>query len=653
MAGLIFYFFTSLGFSLFFPGKDGNRFPMAGTNLLAGYCLSTIFLFIFAAVAGFDNQTAVFLVLAMAAAGMVHGIRKWWTGDRRFHFVLSPAFLLFVAGGATIAALGGIDYLPTTNDEFTNWLGAARLIHFAGDFDAAKGTLNHAGYPPGWRLLLMAPWQVGGRVDAGLSAAAPFVLHAIVIALIYDLVRYWLSSRLGLEDGHSTLYSWGVVLLFLAAQGMGRLWPLYLLIEPPQVYTYGAFLVLLVAIASGAERERQLWLTAGLTLALSFLFKVAAIGLLAGVLAVLLIQSRFWRKPLVGILNDSGINTVLVSAPFLVVAVAWHQLAPPAPGCFGAPASAIENLLAAGGTRNATDLSWRMGSAIWEYVAEYKIGLTVPAVIGMALAFVFGKARGALLAFCVFAAVYFLALYLFHLYCWGDYEYARLESIPRYARVVVQALHALGIVLLVFVFIEGGSDAWKSRIGGLLRARLVLAIGLTLVALLGALQVFEISRTVIDVSKRSIWGIDPRIAEMKSAAAFIERQRQRFSWNTPHLLIINQDFDGTSWKYAFYFAQGRSAAGKDERYTVHRTVSWSPQPKNIWQTETSAAALAETFLAADVIWPIRTDEFVENALRKAGVDPTCVVDLAGKAIVRRVDGSTVSFQCIAKDEAVP
>ena len=245
MLGLTFYSFAAYGFGAFVPRIQVPGMNDFGIGLVFGYSVLTALLFLLISVAGLEIQSSIYVLLLLALAGIAIRIRRRAAAPLLRDMLTHPGLVLTLVGAVSIVANGGIDYLPTSSDDFSNWIGVSRQIHAAGEFDVIRGSLNHPGYTPGWRFLLLAPWQMGGEALPGLSAAAPFVFHVAVTAMVFDLIVYAFREHLEISAKRAQLYSWAVILLYLAAEAMGRLWTLYLLIEPPQIYSYVAVFLFL------------------------------------------------------------------------------------------------------------------------------------------------------------------------------------------------------------------------------------------------------------------------------------------------------------------------------------------------------------------------------------------------------------------------
>jgi len=128
MTGLLFYACCSLGLGWLIPGQIVAGHRQIGIDFLVGYCLVTILLFTFAVVFGLDLDVSIYLIMAAASAGILWRLRDFRdsTLDHGYWPRFHPLPVLIGLGAACIMVNGGIDYLPTTNDEFTSWIGNSR-----------------------------------------------------------------------------------------------------------------------------------------------------------------------------------------------------------------------------------------------------------------------------------------------------------------------------------------------------------------------------------------------------------------------------------------------------------------------------------------------------------------------------------------------
>jgi len=411
MLGLIYFSTASFGLGALLPRMRYVEFGETGMRMIFGYAILILLLFFLHVLLRIDLSTTCRTIFYLAAICAV--LRGIWLRDVvRPAVLLHPGVAFIGVGVICIFANGGINYLPTTNDEITNWLGVSEIIHFVGDFVVARPGLNHAGYVPGWRLLLLAPWQFSGAVSPGMSAAAAYVPHVAVTALLFDIIVHQLRVNFSLNDTKAWLWAWAVVLLFLAAEGFGRLWPLYLLIEPPQIHFYAATFMLLITAEFAEAPRRYLFAVCGIVLAAAYLLKAAAITLVAGVGAYFLWQCiSDWRQRTFELKNTLIAGSLLL-LPVAIVMAAWSRF-PADAGLINSPFNIFSEFLQP--IPHFADMAVHLFSAVFQYTINYKFILLLAALVGMATAWMVGSSRRTIFACFVFCCVYFLARFVFHL----------------------------------------------------------------------------------------------------------------------------------------------------------------------------------------------------------------------------------------------
>ena len=244
---------------------------------------------------------------------------------------------------------------------------------------------------------------------------------------------------------------------------------------------------------------------------------------------------------------------------------------------------------------------------------------------------------------CGFAAIYLVSLYWYHLSCFGEFYFSRLNSIERFTRVVLQPLHALGLL----GFYIGGPFLVQGRISSNRRIPLLIrtAIVATVVAL-GGLQVQQVSRSLEDITTRKYQSVDPRLAEVRAASMFV---KNTFPAESPPPLVqfISQGTDMDILGYARYYALGGSSGRPSIHYRTAPKVSWSSgDPSNTWQFQASEKELLRELKSANVIWPIRVDPWLESILRSlASQDALCENSIVDYVLVRDSNGL---FRCLQK-----
>lgn len=566
-----------------------------------------------------------------------------WLRDRRL--LAHPGLVLPVLAALAIAVNGGIDYLPYTVDEFTNWIGVSRQIYLHDGYAAVRETIAHPGYMPGWQIALLFPWLVLGEMDMGQSAGAPLVLHAGLAALVFEVLRAEVLRRGIDSEARASMMAWAGVLLYLAAEGTGKLWPSSLLIEQPQIYALTASLLYLYLI----DRDDKRLLThLGLAVAAGYLLKSAMMTFLPGLALVLAMLAfgapgRSWSHRAARFAQQAAI----VLSPVVAVAVLWKLSAPGiGQGCLTNPMATFTPEVFA----KVAGLDWkglmaRMAVEAGGYVATYKTVVLAAAAVGAAAALVSGRWLW-LLALSAFAAVYMLALYWYHLTCFGAYYFETLNSIPRFTRVVVQPFHAVGLVALAVL---GIGIASAGRLGALLDrkpATVALAVGC---AALLSWQAIQLHRSADDVTTRRYQSVDTRLAEVRATAAFV-RDTLPAAPTPPLVQFISQGTDADLLSYAKMYALDGTRGHPRVLFRAATDVSWNPgKAINIWQRTMSAEALTATFRKADVIWPIIVDDFTTKILTTlVSADGGCDGKLVNKVLVKTSGGA---FSCRDKPGA--
>ncbi len=650
MLGLLFYALPTYFLTFLIPRFGAPAIFGLGFRMTVGFALLTIALFVLHILLRLGLPATAMTVLGLSALGAVAALRAGWreraTIDR-IALLTHPGIVLAAFGAGAVAVHGGIDYLPTTNDEFTNWLGSARILHFFGGVVPAMKHMVLADYPPGWRLLLAAPWELKGSVEPGMSAAAPFVLHVATLALLFDVIVWFASARLALTPGRIRLLAWAMLLLFAAAEGLGRLWPLYLLIEPPQIYTYASIMLALMVAEMAPGARPRVFFVIGLLFGAAYLIKEAALTLIVGVapaaflMVVLDGGEAKWRR---------AVSTVLALAlPTAIIVLTWSTFKF-ADGCVASPLSILRVDFESG--RDYAGVTLRILASIGTYAVQYKTLVFAAAVAGAFAGWVLLPGRLTLIALASFASVYFAAIVAFHWVCFTSaLDWADLVSIPRYSRVVLQTFHGLGLVLLTLGAVALAATRWREIVSRAADSRACLAALLVMVSLLGTWQARQVYRSVIDVSDRSLFPVDARLLEIKAATGLIAKEIGGRLKPKPRLIIVNQGGDGTPAIYADYFAIHRApgGAGFDRAFETVGDVSWAPNRKDAFTAAKSAEEVAALLRSADVIWPMRVDDWIKGVLADLGVDGGCLVNLQTKVLFVSADGAEKrNFVCIDK-----
>ena len=221
---------------------------------------------------------------------------------------------------------------------------------------------------------------------------------------------------------------------------------------------------------------------------------------------------------------------------------------------------------------------------------------------------------------------------------------------------MLQVFHALGLVFLLHVIAEqlarhrsGSATIWTRF--KLLTNRAHVVIMTVPLVLLFAWQMFGLHKSVADMETRKFYGVDPRIAEVRDAASFIDRHRDLLP-DHPRLLILAQGQDDSVFGTAQFYALSRTQGVTAPHFDILREVSWTAVATgapNFWMTRADKAHMAKTFGRADIIWPVNITPALRVFVAGFIGDAECAARLERVAVLRRINREGQSrYRCIAK-----
>ena len=653
MLGIFFYSYVAIGFGLLLPAIRVQNFLNIGARFTAGYAMLTIYVYVIHVLGRLPLGLTVLSAVMFGTVGF--GLALYREKLRHFPAILiHPAILLSGMGVISVLFNGGIDYIPFTIDEFTNWLGISREIHLHGGYEAIRKTVHLPGYTPGWRLLLLLPWQIGGEIEEGLSAAAPFVLHIAVVALIFDIAVFLMRTQGQIKNALAVFLAWIFLLLFLGVEGMGKLWSYTLLVEQPQIYSMVAVLLFIYLSGKITDSEnssrRHAYIYLGLVLAGSYLLKIAAalfipvIFLFAVVpqISYPFFAESIWRYRLQ--------FCFLTLAPILLMVISWSILNPSTSG-LSSPFMTLQLLVNGNfnySNQEIFNFSDRYFSAIWEYLSGYKIFISIVAAVGVVLILI-KRREGALIVWVGWFVLYVLALFWSHLTIFGDYYFQHLNSIQRFLRIPVQLFHTLGLLLLLEYSISILKNQNLIHAMQYLKNTATLVVGGFIILALGSWQIRQVHHSVADTTTRIYQNMDTRILEMKQANEFIKSIQGTKIPTIPNLVILSQPLGHASRAYAKYFARSVNAEGKVySRFRVNIISSWPNDPQIDYRNLAKIAEFKSKLRSADVIWPIRVDTTLVSMLAELGVSTNCLSFIQENVIVANTNEGKRHFICQKK-----
>tara|TARA_Y100001936_G_scaffold253725_1_gene320410 strand:- start:23598 stop:25559 length:1962 start_codon:yes stop_codon:yes gene_type:complete len=648
MIGLLIYSFIGAGLGCWPRLNIALPFPTIGLRLTLGYAILTVLGFLML-LAGLAMVTILQILVLLAVTGIVLRLRAIHWRPSWAILLSHPTFIFLIIGFVVVILRPELDYLPVGQDEFSHWLSNPLRLNAEETWQEAHGSFNLRGYLPGWPFLLALPWQLRGISDLGISATAPFVFCVAVTALVYDIVTGLVRKEGHLHPIPAGLIGWTFILLFTAAQAMGPLWSKTLLIEAPQIYCGVAFLLLIYASELSHEYHRHFEGAAGTVLAACYLIKSAAILFIPGIALVCLLILFRGGSSRLSRLRSVVATGALLMGPTAAIAAIW-ALDTNISGCMYRPLETLSaEALVTASNYDWSDLANRFFGAIVDYTLSYKLILTLASIVGLIGTVLSGRHRTPILLVTT-ATVYFAALYWFHLTCFGEYYFNELNSIPRFTRVILWTLHAVGLVMLIDVTLFAIRRGWGSMALAVLSTRRdwLIAVCCSLFVL-GGSQVVQVWESVEQITTRRGQPIDPRIAQSKQSAETIELLIGKQLPKQPKLLILSQGLDTSVISHAEFFALGRRRGDTIPRYSIINEVSWAPTPKNIWQIKSDATRFRQTLARADIIWPMVVDKWLVSVLASDVSDQDCIKDLTRHYIIRRQNSDGKSqFRCFVK-----
>jgi len=651
MLGLLVFAIGFAGFGRLVPlvSLDGTR--LYSFRYFCGGILFVFTFYFLHVILHLDLEVSAWSVMAASTFGFAWSLAEHLRQPRRSIYQWAhPVPLLILAGAVCILINGGIEYLPYSDDEFSNWIGVSRQIYLAGDYGSIGSQLWLHGYTPGWRLMLLYPWVLGGSINEGNSAAAPFIIMVGLAGILFDVARWRMRSLPGISEMRSGVLAWALTLIALTAQVAGPTWMRNLLIEQPQIYPLAVCAIALSLVSFARNNSHILVFYAGLSLAGSYMLKAAALAFAPSTgLAIIILSyasSGSWSE----FSRRLSVFSTLAFLPIIIGMMSWmwYTRSFP-PDHLSVFRTFTADYIAHAQTLDWRDLAHRFSGAVWAYTTTYKLPLTILALLALLTAAIRGRIAP-LVQWAGFFALYILTLYWFHLGGFGTYYFNTLNSIERFTRIPIHILHTLGFVVAIFEISDILTHKRFSKMIIFLNGRTVGYLSAFIVIVLGAYQVTLILRSVEDVSTRKYQMTDPNINEAKRAVeAAIQLSGDKLP-NHPIVLFISQGTSAGALGYAKYFSLGAQRKDGHPINMKFNGVSWTPNtPINTWQKKVTDDGMRLQMLSSDMIWPMKVDPWILSILASLVTDSACLENPLDKFYIRQDRQGTFSgFACISK-----
>ena len=274
--------------------------------------------------------------------------------------------------------------------------------------------------------------------------------------------------------------------------------------------------------------------------------------------------------------------------PFAVVYVLW-QIDLIDPSCQARPYLVLERLVAGGvEPGRATDLGGRFAAALGGYLAHYKSPLSALALVGLLTGFWSRRLAVVPVAFLIYAAIYFGALYLYHLACLGEFYFENLNSIQRFTRVPLRTLHWIGPVIPLLVGLERGwkLPSWRPT-------------GVGLAAAAGALliwQAVQLDGSFREMRARRAQGAEGLkiVRQVRREAALLRDLLDRRGLGAVAVTQIAQGGTGFRLVIARFEAIGKRRGDAMQRFRAIGRGSWGAAAANHWMSVSTGSKVADS-----------------------------------------------------------
>lgn len=650
LLSLLFVTATAAGLGIWFPLRS------PGGRMFLGAAAIPVLLYLLNFGSGIGISTASLVVAVASLPGLVRAVLNARNGGMTARIFFHPTVVLIAVAGALMAVRGIDGYSPYSGDEFASWLHWTKEA-FVTDTMLADGMAwqNYA-YTQGWPLAMLYPQLLSDQFDLVRSMPVGLVWHAALLGLVYDAFLSHLKRNGLIEStARREAVAWLVILLLLSAEATWTLLPQLLLVEKPQVFMIAAMFGFLFLGLAGGEDRNWCALGAGCALAAGYLVKVIVLGAAPAALLVALTPAyrgtAHWR-PRTGDEWRSLFRTIAcVLVPLAAIYVSWPLLRPVAPpgGCLADPfavriGGSIDPL------GHAANVAMALAKGIGNYLAVYKLPITVLAVAGLLGGLTHRRFVPVIAGILLYDAVYVGGLHSLYAFCYGEYQLSQLASLQRYIRIPLRLTHLFGLVMLAFLVIE---FAGRRRIGAIrksLHARWITALLVLAIVSGGVWQVRALDLSLRNTALRDL---EPRrtvlrIARVEKDIGALLKLIDKQGLKMPLIVQIAQNRAGFDLRIARYGALARHRGHERRFYRMHNDYSWGREKKNLWMKPTTVDRLIAQLKKADIVWPLFVDPWILTVISKLTDNESCRRVPTEYFLVRTPEGPA-PFHCVAKE----
>ena len=603
-----------------------------GIRTVIGLALITLILFFAGVVLKVPLSIASFGITVSGILILIINLYAARTQIYWVEFLSHPIFVFCILLLILLILHGPQEYLAYSWDEYANWLGVSKHIFFQNALLSPGISYAHPEYTPGWRLLSAYPSLLQGKFNEYHGLFMLSILHFSFLGLVYESIYIILKNRLQASKFDIRILTWAILLLLILAEATWKLIPTDMLVERPQIYLICSCILILVI----ATELKKYWLilagSLGILISFGYLIKSSMIVFIP---TSLIIASYFIYTQLTSFIKasaspkkklfDSLLLVFLITVPVVTTYVIWSEFKTTS-RCTTSLIKLLDpELLARISLDKAGQLAKDFISAIFKYLINYKLPITLISLISLLCLLSAPKWRVTAIAILSFCVVYGTSLYWNYLMC-GDGFNSYLSSLERYIRIPLRVLHLTGLLFgLILITLK-----FKKQLKYLFDVngtrKVLYGIYLASTALLITGTIFQANSSFKETYQRDEEPyLKKRVKTIRNELPVLTSLINKTRINLPTILIISDDKVDFDILVARYYTIEKTFQKPNIPY-IFKNLSMLGL-KNIQTSQSIPKEDFKTVLSGvDVIWPIGRHPKLRGYLLKLTNNTRCAND---------------------------
>ena len=600
-----------------------------GIRTIMGLAFITLILFFTGVVLKVPLSIASFWTTVSGILILIINLYAARTQISWVEFLFHPIFVFFILLLTLTILHGPQKYLAYSWDEYANWLGVSKHIFFQNALLSPGISYAHPEYTPGWRLLGAYPSLLQGKFNEYHSLFMLSILHFSFLGLVYESIYIILKNRLQASKFDIRILAWSILLLLILAEATWKLIPTDMLVERPQIYLVCSCILILVI----ASELKKYWLILagclGILISFGYLIKSSMIVFLP---TSLIIAGYFIYTQLTSFIKvpesprkklfDSLLIVFLITVPVVTTYLIWSELKT-TNRCTTSLIRLLDpELLGKISLDRAGQLAKDFISAIYQYLINYKLPITLISLTSLLWMLSTPKWRVTAIAILSFCVVYCTSLYWNYLMC-GDGFNSYLSSLERYIRIPLRVLHLTGLLFGLILVILKLKRELKDLFGRNANRRVLYGIYLTSTVLLITGTIFQANLSFKETYQRDEEPyLNERVKTIRDELPALTSLINKKQTNFQTILIISDDKVGFDILVARYYTIEKNFQKPNIQY-IFKNLSMLGL-KNI---QTSQSIRKKGFITVlsgvDIIWPLGWHPDLKSYLLKLTNNKRC------------------------------